>query len=77
MPVYDYGEDAGQPFIVMRLMQGGSLADRLQAGRLALGRGGNWEVKITVNGVVALRESIFVEGQWDLWTPPGTIDQCG
>jgi serine/threonine protein kinase len=31
VPVYDYGEDTGQLFIVMRLMRGGSLADRLQA----------------------------------------------
>ena len=29
VPVYDFGEENGQPFIVMRLMNGGSLADRL------------------------------------------------
>ncbi|MEK7311307.1 MAG: protein kinase, partial [Chloroflexota bacterium] len=31
VPVHDYGEDAaaGQPFIVMRLMTGGSLAERI------------------------------------------------
>ncbi len=36
VPVYDYGEDAdlGQPYLVMRLMPGGSLADRLAQGRL-------------------------------------------
>lgn len=39
-------------------------------------RGGYWEVTIIVNGVVALSESIFVEGAWDLWTPPGTINRC-
>jgi len=32
VPVYDYGEDAGQPFIVMRYMPGGTLAERI-AGR--------------------------------------------
>jgi len=32
VPVYDYGENAetGQPFIVMRLMAGGSMADKLR-----------------------------------------------
>ena len=29
VPVYDFGEDDGLPFIVMRLMRGGSLKDRL------------------------------------------------
>ncbi len=36
VPVYDYGHEAGQPFIVMRLMPGGTLADRLTAGPLPL-----------------------------------------
>lgn len=36
VPVYDFGEDQGQPFIVMRLMSGGTLADRLQKGPLSL-----------------------------------------
>lgn len=30
VPLYDYGEEGGQPFFVMRLMSGGSLADRLK-----------------------------------------------
>jgi serine/threonine-protein kinase len=29
VPVYDYGEDQDQPFLVMRYMRGGSLTDRL------------------------------------------------
>ncbi|HSR47891.1 MAG TPA: protein kinase, partial [Anaerolineales bacterium] len=37
LPVYDYGEVGGSPYIVMRYMTGGSLQDRLQAG--TLGRG--------------------------------------
>ncbi|MGB0385281.1 MAG: SUMF1/EgtB/PvdO family nonheme iron enzyme [Ardenticatenaceae bacterium] len=36
VPVYDFGQDNGQPFIVMRLMRGGSLADRLAQGVLPL-----------------------------------------
>lgn len=36
LPIYDYGEADGQPFFVMRLMTGGSLADRLRHGPLPL-----------------------------------------
>ncbi len=32
VPVYDFGEQRGQPYIVMRLMSGGSLADKLEDG---------------------------------------------
>ena len=37
VPVYDFGEEAGQPYLVMRYMAGGSLSDRLQRGPLSLG----------------------------------------
>jgi serine/threonine protein kinase len=30
VPVYDFGEERGQPFLVMRYLPGGSLQDRLQ-----------------------------------------------
>jgi len=36
VPLYDAGEHEGQPFMVMRLMTGGSLASRLQRGPLSL-----------------------------------------
>ncbi|HFE67613.1 MAG TPA: serine/threonine protein kinase, partial [Chloroflexi bacterium] len=35
VPVYDFGEDDGQPFLVMRLMTGGDLSDRLANGPLS------------------------------------------
>ena len=36
VPVHDFGEHDGQPYIVMRYMPGGSLADRLKRGPLGL-----------------------------------------
>ncbi len=35
VPVYDYGKQDGQPFLVMRYMSGGSLTERLKQGPLA------------------------------------------
>ncbi len=40
VPVYDFGEEDGQPYIVMRYMSGGSLSDRLQGGAMPVDRGG-------------------------------------
>ncbi|MBN2147017.1 MAG: protein kinase [Anaerolineales bacterium] len=36
VPVYDFGEEEGQPYIVMRFMSGGSLSDLLKKGPLPL-----------------------------------------
>ena len=36
VPVYDFGEEGGQPYLVMRYMPGGSLADKIKSGPLSL-----------------------------------------
>ncbi|HLE51543.1 MAG TPA: protein kinase [Anaerolineales bacterium] len=36
VPVYDFGEQGGQPYIVMRYMSGGSLEERLKEGPLSI-----------------------------------------
>lgn len=36
VPVHDFGEEDGQPYLVMRYMPGGSLADRLKLGPVGL-----------------------------------------
>jgi len=36
VPVYDSGEEDGQPYFVMRYMMGGSLSERLKRGKLSL-----------------------------------------
>lgn len=36
VPVYDFGEDEGTPYIVMRLMNGGSLSERLEKGPITI-----------------------------------------
>ena len=36
VPVYDFGEEEGQPYIVMRYMSGGSMAERLTRGAMSI-----------------------------------------
>ncbi len=36
VPVYDFGDENGQPYIVMRYMSGGSLSERIQQGETPL-----------------------------------------
>ena len=37
VPVYDFGEEDQQPFIIMRYMSGGSLSERIERGPMGLG----------------------------------------
>ena len=36
VPVYDFGEEDGQPYFVMRFMTGGSLSDRMKKGPISV-----------------------------------------
>ncbi len=36
VPVYDFGEEEGQPYFVMRYMTGGSLSDRMKKGPMTV-----------------------------------------
>jgi serine/threonine-protein kinase len=36
VPIYDFGEEGGQPYFVMRFMRGGSLVERLKEGPLTI-----------------------------------------
>jgi hypothetical protein len=42
VPLYDFGEYAGTPYLVLRYLGGGSVADRLRSGPLDLATGARW-----------------------------------
>ncbi len=53
VPVYDFGEEQGQPYLVMRYMAGGSLTERIQRGPLSVAEA----ARIFANLAPALDES--------------------
>jgi serine/threonine protein kinase len=57
VPVYDFGEEEGQPYIVMRYMSGGSLSDRLAQGALPLD-----EVTITITRLAPALDAAHKKG---------------
>jgi hypothetical protein len=42
VPLYDFGEHAGTPYLVLRYLGGGSVADRLRSGPLDLATAARW-----------------------------------
>lgn len=74
VPVYDFGEEAGQPYIVMRYMSGGSLAERAAKGPLPLG-----EVVKTIARLAPALDAAHAKGIVHRDLKPGNIlyDQYG
>ena len=42
LPVYDFGEEEGLPFLVMPFLEGGTLRDRMQSGPVPLAKAALW-----------------------------------
>jgi serine/threonine protein kinase/tetratricopeptide (TPR) repeat protein len=74
VPVHDFGEDDGQPYLVMRLMTGGTLADRLQDGAMP-----PEEVGKIVNRIGSALDEAHKQGVIHRDLKPGNIlfDQYG
>ncbi len=74
VPVYDFGEEEGQPYIVMRYMSGGSLADRLARGSLPVN-----EVINMINRLAPALDAAHSKGVVHRDLKPGNIlyDQYG
>jgi hypothetical protein len=39
-------------------------------------RSGMWTMTIAVNGEEVMRQTIYIEGNWDYWAPAGEFDFC-
>ena len=74
VPVYDFGEEEGQPYIVMRYMSGGSLADRLTQDPLPIN-----EVINMINRLAPALDAAHSKGVIHRDLKPGNIlyDQYG
>lgn len=47
VPLYSYGEHGGTPYLVMRYMPGGTVADRVRAGPIGLDQAVEWILRIS------------------------------
>jgi serine/threonine-protein kinase len=74
VPVYDFGEEEGQPYIVMRYLSGGSLADRIQDGPMPID-----EVVKTIVRLAPALDAAHAKGIIHRDLKPGNIlfDQYG
>jgi serine/threonine protein kinase len=74
VPLYDFGESNGQPYIVMRYMSGGTLVDRLKQGPLSLE-----EIGRIVDRLVTALDAAHARGIIHRDIKPGNIlfDQYG
>jgi serine/threonine protein kinase len=74
VPVYDFGEEDGQPYFVMRFMTGGSLTDRLKEGPLTVP-----EAARIFNSLAPALDSAHIKGIIHRDLKPGNIlfDQYG
>ncbi len=68
VPVYDFGEEQGQPYLVMRYMRGGSLADRLKDGPIEID-----EVTAIVSRLAAALDETHDQGLIHRDLKPGNI----
>lgn len=68
VPVYDFGEEDGQPYIVMRMMTGGDLAGKLKQGSLDFD-----EAKNIINRLGAALDAAHAKGIIHRDLKPGNI----
>ena len=74
VPVYDYGEEDGQLYLVMRYMPGGSLAEKLNTGTLLPG-----EIVHIISRITSALDQVHARGIIHRDLKPGNIlfDQYG
>ena len=68
VPLYEYGDHAGRPFLVMRYMHGGSLADRIDQRRATLA-----EAVAVVDQIAAALDYAHAQGVIHRDVKPGNI----